>query len=175
MSSISIDVSVTITQEQSKDLLRFFETTEDAQGYDVPADRMKSLARAGLVRSLGFSRYEITAVGASVLKRLNAKLDNQTLDARLKAAGMFSVSALLAGVPLDCFVRQAGVCDLSTFAQWVEMRRGEMLRHQALYDLGDKPKDDLYEWVTAHSAVFAEVHVNLKAAIATTATSPTSH
>lgn len=74
MTSQTIEVSVSLTEQQTKDLKRFFETTEDNQGYDVPADRMKSLSRAGLVRSLGFSRYEFTDVGNQVVERLNGDL-----------------------------------------------------------------------------------------------------
>lgn len=88
----------------------------------------------------------------------------QSLDERMKAAGMLSVSQLLAGAPMDAFHKHAGVVDLDSLLEWVEMRRGECLRAQARYDL-DKPKDDLYEWAIAHSAVFTELHVNLRAAI----------
>lgn len=89
-----------------------------------------------------------------------------SLDDRMKAAGMFTVAQLLAGAPLDAFVKHAGVHDIASFGQWAEMRRAEFLTLSARYELGDKPKDDLYEWVLAHSAVFSEVHVNLKAALA---------
>jgi hypothetical protein len=58
-----VEISLSMTDLQKRDLLRFFETSEDGQGYDVPKDRMKSLARVGLIRSLGFSRYEITDAG----------------------------------------------------------------------------------------------------------------
>lgn len=88
----------------------------------------------------------------------------QSLDERMKAAGMLSVSQLLAGAPMDAFHKHAGVVDLDSLLEWVEMRRGECIRAQARYDL-DKPKDDLYEWAIAHSAVFTELHVNLRAAI----------
>lgn len=88
-----------------------------------------------------------------------------SLDDRLKSAGMLSVAELMAGAPLDAFMTHAGVSDLATFGQWVEMKRAEFLKLMARYDLGDKPKDDLYEWVVAHSAAFGEVHVNLKAAL----------
>lgn len=88
-----------------------------------------------------------------------------SLDDRLKSAGMLSVAELMAGAPLDAFMTHVGVSDLATFGQWVEMKRAEFLKLMARYDLGDKPKDDMYEWVVAHSAVFGEVHVNLKAAL----------
>lgn len=72
MSDTTVEVSISLTEQQSKDLQRFYETTEDGQGYDVPADCMKSLARVGLVRSLGFSRFEFTDVGDSLVEQLRA-------------------------------------------------------------------------------------------------------
>lgn len=72
MTSQAIEVSVQLTEQESEDLKRFYDTSRDNQGYDVPAERMKSLARAGMIRSLGFKRYEFTDVGASVAERLSA-------------------------------------------------------------------------------------------------------
>lgn len=169
MSNRKIDLSISLTEQQSTDLQRFSETSADGQRYDVPADRMKDLESAGFVRSTNTSSYEFTDIGKQLVDRLAGRGDDQTLDVRLKSAGMFSVAELLNGSPIDQFVRHAGVHDIATFVQWVEMKRAEYLKLQARYDLGDKPKDDLYEWVTSHSAVFAEVHVNLKAASAAVA------
>ncbi|CAD0264180.1 hypothetical protein DENIT_20063 [Pseudomonas veronii] len=106
----------------------------------------------------------LDAVPAPSIQVLAAE-DSQSIDARLKAAGMLTVAELLEGAPLDSFLAHAGVCDIESYAQWVEMKRGEYARSQARYDLGEKEKDDLYEWIVAHSAVFALVHVNLKAAL----------
>jgi hypothetical protein len=167
MGNQTVEVSISLSEQQSRDLLRFHETTEDDQGYDVPAERMKSLAALGLIRSKGFRRYEFTDVGDSVVERLNAKPDSETLDERMKAAGMFTVSQMMGAAPMDVFIKHAGVNDLDSFLKWVEMKRAEYVRMQARYDLGEKPKDDdMYEWVIAHNAVFAAVHVNLKAAMA---------
>lgn len=102
---------------------------------------------------------------AEIVRAFLAEPEGKSLDDRLKAAGMFSVAELLAGAPLDGFMTHAGMRDLATFIQWVEMKRAEYLRIQGRYDLGEKTKDDLYEWTVAHSAVFAEVHLNLKAAL----------
>lgn len=165
MTNKTIELTVTLTEQQERDLQRFHETSEDGQGYDVSADRMTSLARVGLIRSTGFSRYEFTDMGTSVIERLIANEDKLGLDERLKAAEMFSVADMLSGGSLDWAHRHAGVHDLDTFLQWLEMRRGEMLRLQGRYDLGEKAKDEMYEWVCSHSAVFSEVHINFKAAI----------
>lgn len=70
-----LSVSFTMTRQQERDILRFYDTCEDGQGYDVPKDRMKSLARLGLIRPTGFSRYEITDAGDAVIEKLRALLD----------------------------------------------------------------------------------------------------
>lgn len=71
-----ITVPLKITGQQQRDILRFRDTCEDDQGYDVPKDRMKSLARLGLIRQTGFSRYEITDVGDAAIEVLLAALRN---------------------------------------------------------------------------------------------------
>ncbi len=70
-----ISVAMVLTEQQARDILRFCDTCEDGQGYDVPKDRMKSLARLGLIRTTGFSRYEITDAGDAVIEGLRAQLD----------------------------------------------------------------------------------------------------
>ena len=65
-----IAVPMTITAQQERDILRCRDTCEDGQGYDVPKDRMNSLARLGLIRPTGFSRYEITDVGDAAIEVL---------------------------------------------------------------------------------------------------------
>jgi len=68
--SRELALTIKVTKEQEEDILRFFDTCEDNQGYDVPKLRMKSLARLGVIRSTGFSRYEITAAGDSLIEKL---------------------------------------------------------------------------------------------------------
>jgi hypothetical protein len=69
-----VSVKIKLSDQQKRDMARFFETCEDSQDYDIPKDRMKSLARIGMVRSLGFSRYEFTDAGDSVIDELRAVL-----------------------------------------------------------------------------------------------------
>lgn len=69
-----ITVPVKTTGQQERDILRFRDTCEDDQGYDVPKERMKSLARLGLIRPTGFSRYEITDIGDAVIEVLLSEL-----------------------------------------------------------------------------------------------------
>lgn len=111
-------------------------------------------------------RYR-AAARAMLAAAPQAEQDN--LDQRMKDAGMLSVTELLAGAPLDSFVKHVGVKDLDTFAEWLEMRRAECLKQVARYDLGERKEgDDLYEWAIAHAAVFSEVHINFKAVHKTT-------
>lgn len=86
------------------------------------------------------------------------------LDSRLIAAGMFSVSQLMAGTPIDAFRKHAGVNDLDTFSQWLDMKAKEYLTMQARMTLDKSEDDELYDWAFSHAAVFAEVRVNFKAA-----------
>ena len=89
---------------------------------------------------------------------------NARLDERLEAAGMLTVAQILAGAPLDAFIRHAGVHDLASFGQWLEMRRAESVRLQARFALEKRDDDELYEWVIAHAAAFSEVAINFRAA-----------
>ena len=70
-----LSIELQLTEQQERDLTRFYDTCEDSQPYDVPKDRMKSLACVGLVRSLGFSRYELTDAGGAAVEKLRALLD----------------------------------------------------------------------------------------------------
>lgn len=110
----------------------------------------------------------IAELRAEVEAARKQELDSDAdLATRMKAAGMMSVAELLAGAPLDAFTRHAAVKDLQSLLQWAEMRRAECLKAQARYDLGERDKsDDLYEWTVAHCAVFTELHVNIRAALA---------
>lgn len=72
-----LSVELKLNDRQECDLIRFNETCEDSQPYDVSKERMKSLARIGLVRSLGFSRYEITDVGSAAVYKLLEFLRNK--------------------------------------------------------------------------------------------------
>lgn len=89
---------------------------------------------------------------------------NARLDERLEAAGMLTVAQILAGAPLDAFIRHAGVHDLASFGQWLEMRRAESVRLQARFALEKRDDDELYEWVVAHAAAFSELAINFRAA-----------
>ncbi len=87
------------------------------------------------------------------------------LDERLKEAGMIPLSKILnEGSPTDQFMVHAGVKDLETFRQWLDMRHTEMMKMKARMLLDKKEDDELYGWVLSYAAVLSEVVVNFKAA-----------
>ena len=77
-----LSVELQLTEQQERDLTRFYDTCEDSQPYDVPKDRMKSLACVGLVRSLGFSRYELTDAGGAAVEKLRSLLDKPVVESQ---------------------------------------------------------------------------------------------
>ncbi|MCF5382011.1 hypothetical protein GIW05_00550 [Pseudomonas syringae] len=96
----------------------------------------------------------------------------ESLAARMKAAGMYSVDELLSGTPIDRFIVHNGVTDLVSFGQWIEMKRREYVSIQARLTLDKRDADPLFEWTVSHAAVFGEVMVNFKAATATETEKP---
>ena len=87
------------------------------------------------------------------------------LDARMLAAGMTPISELLQHDPMGDFAAHKAVRSVADFEWWVQSQHEKFLRMRMAYELGDKPKDDLYEWVFAHAAVFGNVAVNLRQAL----------
>lgn len=57
---MTTELSIAITEEEKKAALRFCETSEDGEGYDVPKPMMKRLAELGLVTHKGRGWYEGT-------------------------------------------------------------------------------------------------------------------
>jgi hypothetical protein len=116
--------------------------------------------------SLGADEVEEIKTGLrAAFANVTAPVVPGDIDSRMKEAGMLSAAEILAGQPIDAFMKHAGVVDFESLLKWAEMRRAEFLRMQAGYELGDKKKDDLYEWVISHVAVFSELHVNIRAAM----------
>lgn len=93
---------------------------------------------------------------------LKAEQDAASIDARMEAAGMISARQVIAGAPIDAFLKHSGVVDLNSLCQWAEMRRGEFLRMLAKYELREQEADGMYEWVVSHVGVFGELHVNIR-------------
>lgn len=93
-----------------------------------------------------------------------AEMSNSELDIRMREAGMIPLSEMLKNIPLEKWLAHAGVNDLQSFEDWLQMRRGEMLRMQATMEVKKQTDDELYEWVMSHAAVFTEVLCNFRAA-----------
>lgn len=85
------------------------------------------------------------------------------LASQMRAAGMLTVDEMLSGAPLDRFIRHAGVHDLETYGNWLDMKCREFLSMQASRELDKREDDDLYEWVLAHAAAFQEARINFNA------------
>lgn len=166
MCSRRFEVSLSLDDQHLQDLRALHQGESGGSPASIPAERLEFLKHEGLVLSVDGTGLVLTRVGLSVLAAQHPESVAMELDKRLEDAGMIAVAEMLRGAPLDGFMTHAGVNSPETFGQWLEMRRAEMLRLQAGYDLGDKPKgDELYEWVASHSAVLAEVHVNFRAAM----------
>jgi hypothetical protein len=90
---------------------------------------------------------------------------SQSLDARMKAAGMIPLSELLnnPGV-VGPFAVHAGVTDLETYYQWLEMRYEESAKSRVSMELDKKTDDEMFEWILSHQAAFGEALANFKAA-----------
>lgn len=101
------------------------------------------------------------------LRALGTVFDTDAaLAERMKAAGMMTAAEILAGSPMDVFMRHAGVRDLDTFGQWLRLRREESVKLHARLVLEGRENDELFDWVLSHSAAFGEALVNFKAALA---------
>lgn len=67
---MKLAIYVELDEDQSHALLRFDETCQDGQEYDVGRVMMKRLASIGMVRWCGGSRFEITDAGISAVESL---------------------------------------------------------------------------------------------------------
>lgn len=87
------------------------------------------------------------------------------LEAKMKAAGMLSIEEILAGNLMGKFSTHAAVVDLPSLKWWVDSQHEQYLRMRLEYEVGNREKDDLYEWVFAHSAVFGTIADHMKKAM----------
>jgi len=92
---------------------------------------------------------------------VNAQADAdvvESLDARMKAAGMYTVAEMMGVTPLTKWMSNPAINTIEAFSEWLDRKVSEYLRMKAAYDLGDKDEsDELYEWVQAHAAVFSTI------------------
>ena len=100
-------------------------------------------------------------------------VEDDDLDARMRAAGMIPIADHLAGnTPMAAWKVRPDMTDLDTFERWVEHQTAEYIRMQARYDLGESDmNDELYEWILARASAFHELLLNLRAARAGNAAS----
>lgn len=132
----------------------------------VPVEFLDRIRKTCMFTMLDADYHKLCAILDRPADQQGEPVEHQDLDGRLRAAGMFSVADLMSGVPIDAFLSHAGMRDIKSFSEWVEMRCGEYLRLKAYREIEGRTNDDMYEWIEAHAAVFREVHVNLKAAMA---------
>ena len=97
-------------------------------------------------------------------ERLKADINSDNIDEQLKAAGMLTVSELIAGQPIDGFFVNADMDSLEKFKYWLDSRANEIKRMKAKRVLAKKEDDELFEWVCAHDAAINEVRLNFNAA-----------
>lgn len=70
---VEVSARFTMSEDQCNALLRFNETCEDGQPYDVRRPMMKSLTHVGVVRWCGGSRFEITDAGIAAIEDLHER------------------------------------------------------------------------------------------------------
>ena len=139
-------------------------------------------AREAVLREVGKAFGETCTTHTEEVEafydRLYALIDQpapapQSLDERMKAAGMLTLTEILAEPVMGKFGTHAAMNNMEFFGTWLDRKRTEFLKMRMAYDLGDKPKDDdLWEWVFAHSATFCEVFDNFRAAGGLNLTAP---
>lgn len=147
----------------------------------LTADRTRSVGASRVQRECKISYPEALAAIKEMQDRGIVEADAEkpwinrftdatppTLEERLKRVGMSTVAEVMAGAPLDRFHAHAGVRDLATFEQWLEMRRKEFATLHSQLMLNREEESDLFEWALAHNAAFNEVLVNFRRAIAGT-------
>lgn len=142
-----------------------------------PAPDVEALLEALTPQALDWMRCGLAANGhlqdgdhpalanlrAALAAHRNQEL-GETLADRMRAAGMMTIDEMMAGAPLDGFIRDAGVHDLDSYGQWLDKKCRHFLAMQAERELNKDPEDDMYEWVIAHAAAFQEARINFNAA-----------
>jgi len=92
-------------------------------------------------------------------------MDEAELAKAMTSKGMLSIDEILSGNLMGKFSTNVGVVDINSLLKWVEQQNEKFLRMRMEYELGIKQKDELYEWVFAHSAVFATVQDHMRKAL----------
>jgi hypothetical protein len=87
------------------------------------------------------------------------------LDVKMQAAGMLPMAEILAGNLMGNFSTHCAVADMPSLLWWVESQHEKYLRMRMEYEVGGKEKDDLFEWVFSHSAVFGTIVDHMRKAL----------
>jgi len=122
-------------------------------------------AKKHILENLRGIKQERDALSAEN-ERLRAALgkSDASLSERMESLGMVPLDQLLSEPPTKYSIH-AGMDSLGAFREWVEKRRDSFLIHRMRYETGEFEKDDLFEWVFAHSAAFGDVCDQLRAAL----------
>lgn len=94
-------------------------------------------------------------------------MTDQELADAMKAKGMLPLDEILAGHLMGKFSTHCAVVDLDSLHWWVKSQHEKYLRMRLEYEVGGKEKDDLFEWVFAHSAVFGTIADHMGKAFST--------
>jgi hypothetical protein len=87
-------------------------------------------------------------------------------DQRMTAAGMVSLVDLLAGkLPTDRWAANVGVTNIKSFGDWLDSKNRQYATMRMGYELGDKVKDGMYDWIIARSGTYSEVIANFRKAL----------
>lgn len=113
-----------------------------------------------------FNDLELNEPDKSVVEQRNECLDwyIKDLDKRMRDFGLISIADAIQNHPAGIFGAHAGVHDLESFKEWLEMRQCEIMRMNAEFVLHRDNQSDMYEWSVSHSAMLAEVLANMKQA-----------
>ncbi|WIY23626.1 hypothetical protein [Parasedimentitalea psychrophila] len=142
-----------------------------AQGYDLDAqtanlkmtDEGRNLINSGDTVLVWVNEADLT------IATMQPTAAPQSLDERMKAAGMLTLTQMLAEPIMGKFGTHAAMNNMELFGQWLDSKRTEYQKMRMRYELGGKSKDDdLWEWFFAHAATFSEVCDNFRAAGAST-------
>lgn len=94
------------------------------------------------------------------------KPKQDTLEQVMERAGMIPLQDLLGGKdPISLRFVHTGIRNVRDFLEYAQKQHSQFELQRLLYELGGKEKDDMYEWMLSHAAVWKSVVLNLRAAL----------
>lgn len=84
-------------------------------------------------------------------------MDDSELAKAMKDKGMSTIEEILAGNLMGKFSTHVAVNDFDSLLLWAESQNERYLKMRLQYEVGMVEKDELYEWVFAHSSVFGTI------------------